>query len=156
MYCRNYLQAVERKDLNSPNLEAIWVQVKFPTGVQVKCPTADILFAVIYRSELECPNFFEDVYNTFEKAWIKSDHIFLLGDFNCDLLSFSEITPDVQNKARKLLHLFEQFDMHNIIDEPTRETPKTKTLIDLIVTTKPELINIKGVTPLGISDHSLI
>ena len=62
----------------------------------------------------------------------------------------------MQNKARKLLHLFEQFDMHNIIDEPTRETPKTKTLIDLIVTTKPELINIKGVTPLGISDHSLI
>ena len=23
MYCRNYLQAVERKDLNSPNLEAV-------------------------------------------------------------------------------------------------------------------------------------
>ena len=76
MYCRNYLQAVERKDLNSPNLEAIWVQVKFPT--------ADVLFAVIYRSELECPNFFEDAYNTFEKAWIKTDHIFLLDDFNCD------------------------------------------------------------------------
>lgn len=38
----------------------------------------------------------------------------------------SGICSDVQNKARKLLHLFEQFDMHNIIDEPTRKTPKQK------------------------------
>ena len=35
-------------------------------------------------------------------------------------------------------------------------TPQTETLIDLIVTTRPELINIKGVLPLGISDHCLI
>ena len=88
---------------------------------------------------------------------MKTDHIFLMGDFNCDLLStLSSPKPDVQNKTRKLLDLFEQFDMQNIVDEPTRLTPQTETLIDLIVTTRPELINIKGVFPLGISDHCLI
>ena len=46
--------------------------------------------------------------------------------------------------------------MQNVVEEPTRLTLETKTLIDLIVTTKPELINIKGVLPLGISDHNLI
>ena len=46
--------------------------------------------------------------------------------------------------------------MQNVVKEPTRLTLETKTLIDLIVTTKPELINIKGVLPLGISDHNLI
>ena len=38
----------------------------------------------------------------------------------------------------------------------TRITPGSSTLIDLIVTTKPVLINRKGVLPLGISDHCLI
>ena len=46
--------------------------------------------------------------------------------------------------------------MQNIIDEPTRLTPQTKILIDLIVATRPEFTNITGVLPLGISDHCLI
>ena len=80
-----------------------------------------------------------------------------MGDFNCDLLStLSSPRSDVQNKTRKLLDLFEQFDMQNIVDEPTRLTLQAATSIDLIVTTRPELINIKGVLPLGISDHCLI
>ena len=110
----------------------------------------------MYRSELECPNFFEDAHVTLEKAWMKTDHIILLGHFNCDLLNtFRETGSDVRGKTRKLLHLFEQFDLQNIVEEPTRVTLETKTLIDLIVTNKPELFNIKGVLPVVISDHSL-
>ena len=137
------------RDLSNKNLEAIWVQVKFPT--------ANVLFPVMYRSELECPNFFEDAYVTLEKAWMKTDHIILLGDFNSNLRNtFGETVSDVRSKTRKLLHLFEQFDLQNIVEEPTRVTLETKTLIDLIVTTKPVLFDIKGVLPVGISDHSLV
>ena len=133
IYCKSYLQVLHRKDLSTRDLEAILVQVKFQT--------ANVLFSVIYRSELKCPNFFESAYEILVKAWLKTDHIFLMGDFNCDLLStLSNPRPDVQNKTRKLLNLFEQFDMQNIVDEPTQVTPQTKTLIDLIVTTRPELI----------------
>ena len=46
--------------------------------------------------------------------------------------------------------------MQNIVNKPTRITPGSSTLIDLIVTTKPNLINRKGVLPLGLSDHCLI
>ena len=46
--------------------------------------------------------------------------------------------------------------MQNIVDEPPRLTHQTEALIDLIVTTRPELINIKGVLPLGIPDHCVI
>ena len=149
IYCKSYLPLIHRKDLCTRDLVAIWMQLKFQT--------ANVLFSVIYRSELECPNFLENAYEILEKAWLKTDHIFLMGDFRCDLLSnLSNPRPDVQNKTRKLLDLFEQFDMQNIVDEPTRLTPQTETLIDLIVTTRPELINIKGVLPLGISDHCLI
>ena len=62
MYCAEYLQTTHRRDLASTDLEAIWVQIKFPT--------TSALFSVIHRSKLECPNFFEDIYGVFEKAWI--------------------------------------------------------------------------------------
>ena len=38
------------------------------------------------------------------------------------------------------MHSFDLFSMHNVVDGPTRVTLDTKTLIDLIVTTKPNLI----------------
>lgn len=120
-------QVTHRKDQSTCDLEAIWAQIKLPT--------ANVLFSVIYRSELECPNFFESAYAILEKAWLKVDHIFWLGDFNCDVLnSFSNPRQDIKNKARKWLNLFEQFDMQNIIDESTRVTSKKKDTF----TTKPE------------------
>jgi len=51
--------------------------------------------------------------------------------------------------------LFQFFDMQNIINMSTRITLESSTLIDFIVTTKLDLINRKGVLPLGISDHCL-
>ena len=149
MFCAEYLKVTHRKGLASKDLEAIWVQIKFPT--------TSALFSVIYRSELECPNFFEDIYGVFEKAWMKSATIILLGDFNCDLLGIdSKTETEIHPKTRRLLTLFQLFDMQNIVNKPTRITPGSSTLIDFIVTTKPNLINRKGVVPLGLSDHCLI
>ena len=149
MFCAEYLKVTHRKDLASKDLEAIWVQIKFPT--------TSALFSVIYRSELECPNFFENIYGVFEKAWMKSATIILLGDFNCDLLGIDSKTgSEIHPKTRRLLTLFQLFDMQNIVNNPTRITPGSSTLIDLIVTTKPNLNNRKGVLTLGLSDNCLI
>ena len=149
MYCAEYLKATHRKDLASKDLEAIWVQIKFPT--------TSALFSVIYRSELECPNFFEDIYGVLEKAWMKTATIILLGDFNCDLQGIDNTTgSEIHPKTRRLLTLFQLFDMQNIVNKPTRITLGSSTLIDLNVTTKPNLINRNGVIPLGLSDHCLV
>ena len=43
-----------------------------------------------------------------------------------------------------------------MIEEPTRITATSRTLIDLAFCNKPELITMSGVDHLGISDHSLI
>ena len=43
MFCAEYLKVTHRKDLASKDLEAIWVQIKFPT--------TSALFSVIYRSD---------------------------------------------------------------------------------------------------------
>ena len=83
--------------------------------------------------------------------------ISLLGDFNCDLQGIeSKIGSQIQPKTRRLLTLFQLFGLKNIVNMPTRITPGSSMLIDLIVTKKPDLINRKGALPLGISDHCLI
>ena len=86
---------------------------------------------------------------------MKSNNIFLLGDLNCDLLGAREHTDliDNNNKTRKLLNLFDLFSMQNVVNEPTRVTPTTQSLIDLIATTKVNLVGKSGSLPLGLSDH---
>ena len=59
----------------------------------------------------------------------------------------------ITSKTKNLLRLFEDFNMQNVIAEPTRITYTTKSLIDLIVTTKVDVVRCTGVMPLGISDH---
>ena len=46
--------------------------------------------------------------------------------------------------------------MQNAIIEPTRITYITKSLIDLVLTTKVDVVRCTGVMPLGISDHCLV
>lgn len=130
LFCAEHLQTIIRKDLDCKDLEAIWVQIKFPT--------ISALFSAIYRSEQESPNFFENMHGALEKAWMKSDTIILPGDFNCDLFGLeNKVGNAIQPKARRLLNLFQSFGMQNIINTPTRITLESRTLIDLIVTTKP-------------------
>ena len=142
LYYAEHLKAVHRRDLHTPGIEAIWLQIKFPT--------TSALFSVMYRP----PNdnaFFNTLSTTLERAWLKSTDIFLLGDLNCDY-------NDSSNSAygTKLQSIFDAFNMQNIITVPTRTTIESSTLIDLIVTTRRDLVSSTGVFPLGISDHDLI
>lgn len=82
MYYTDYLNVTHRKDLAKKDLEAIWIQAKFPT--------TSVLFSVIYRSELYSPNFFTYLQDVVEKAWRKTDNIVLLEDLNCNLLGVNE------------------------------------------------------------------
>lgn len=78
------------------------------------------------------------MHGVLAKAWIKSDTIILLGDFNCDLFGLeNKVGNAIQSKARRLLNLFQSFGMQNIINTPTRVTLESRTLTDLIVTIKP-------------------
>lgn len=148
MYYAEHLSVTHRRDLAASDIEALWIRVKFPTNTT--------LFSVIYRSELESTNFFESFRGALEKAWLKTDSIFILGDFNCCLLNRDPDGIPTLGKTKKLIETFEDFNMQNIISQPTRITSTTESLIDLIVTTKANMVRQCGVLPLGISDHSLV
>ena len=155
LYFAEYLNATHRRDLSIEGLEAIWLQVKFPQTT--------VLFSVIYRPP-DAKNVFDLMSIPLEKAWLKSCSNFLLGDFNCDLSSFNILQNRIADSSTmapttnssKVISIFDMFNMQNVINEPTRVTPATSSLIDLIVTTRKDLVTSSDAVPLGLSDHNLI
>ena len=135
-----------------PEVEVVFTTAIKPTTENLK----KYLLIMAYKNKHSLTMICHLIQKNLQLLLKKNDFNTTDCDCDCDLLStLSSPRPDVQNKTRKLLDLFEHFDMQNIVDEPTRLTPQKETLIDLIVTTRPEL-KTKGVLPLGISDHCLI
>ena len=145
LYYAENLNVIYRRDLSDKNLEAIWIQVNFSSGTA--------LFSVVYRAP-DDNDFFDRFQKQLESAWLRSAYIFLLGDLNCDLNVLNTVSRS--KNAAKLLSIFDALNLENTITSPTRVTPTCESLIDLIVTSKKELIHSSGVFHLGISDHSLI
>ena len=142
-YYGEHLHTTHRKDLLTQNIEAEWLQVKFPSS--------SVLFAVIYRPP-DASEFFDLISATLEKSRLKTSHTVLLRDFNCNFKTESEQCPNV----RKLRSIFKTFNMQNVVNANTRETLTTSTLLDLIVTTRTDLMGKCGVFRLGISDHNMV
>ena len=59
-------------------------------------------------------------------------------------------------EKRKLSHLAFSHSLEQLIDEPTRVTESTATLIDMIFTNAKHRISDSGVIRLGLSDHFMI
>ena len=79
-----------------------------------------------------------------------TEHI-ILGDFNCNVLSQSN-----NNNNEALLNITDIYNPKQLIEEPTRITCNSSTLIDLIFTNYPEHVVCSGVSHISISDHSLV
>jgi hypothetical protein len=82
---------------------------------------------------------------------LENKEILLMGDLNCDV---SKFPPDAH--TRRLQFLSCVYQLEQLINEPTRVTRTSASLIDLIFTNKKENIVKSGVIHRGISDHSLI
>ena len=82
---------------------------------------------------------------------MKSKEHLLLGDINCNYLAS---TTDTQ--LTQLKQLSTVYQLTQLINEPTRVTSTSRTLIDVILTNEPSRIMSSGVMHFGISDHSLV
>ena len=88
----------------------------------------------------------------FEAASTLTNTVFYAGDFNADLLA-----PDKPPKdGRKLLDLLDIYDLCCLINEATRKTKTSETLLDLILTNNKRTTLTSGVVDTLISDHSLV
>ena len=70
--------------------------------------------------------------------WTKFSNMLLLGDFSTNLLQ--DERGDTSYEGIKMKGILEQFNMKNVVKGPTRITNHSKTLIDLIVTNRKDLV----------------
>ncbi len=81
----------------------------------------------------------QDVLNT---ICMKNKTVYALGDFNDNLLANNNKMNTI--KSNKLTQL---------VNKPTRVTPTSSTLIDLIITNKPDTVSSCDVVPQEIANH---
>ena len=80
------------------------------------------------------------------------ENLVILGDLNCDILR-----PDKgPREGRALMDLMIEYNLTNLIREPTRVTATSSTLIDVILTNRPRSFLTSGTLDLGLSDHHLV
>lgn len=115
-------------------------------GVTI-CLSPEISFnvVVLYRPPNEKDAFFYMLKDVL-KVCSNKETIFM-GDFNLNWLD--------KTRSNKLRHLAKQFNLTQIIKNPTRITNFTKTLLDLIFTNKSDRVNKTYNLITGLSDHNL-
>ena len=95
---------------------------------------------------------FHDAFDSLLYIFNKYEQPILTGDFNVNLL-----TPETSNFKILSDSIIEPFSLTQIIDQPTRITENSRTLIDLMFVKNPEKVVSHGACAVpGVSDHHLI
>ena len=147
-----------RRNVFSSSIEYVFFDLLIP---KVK----PISIGIFYRP----PNvntFMETFLNDLKLIDFTKSKVYFLGDFNMNLLQnnkfvLKENQPlDSKNLNSTLLpkykELCQTFSLKEIIQEPTRVTSSTSSLLDHILTNSGWKVSQKGVIDVGLSDHQLI
>lgn len=113
------------------------------------------LVCACYRSPGKCKelDFLAALSSAAETMYKTRKELLLLGDFNMDLYHNS---AEDRLPNSHLVDFCQRFCLVNKISEPTRVTDKTKTLIDVVLSSHQERYATSGTLHLGVSDHDLI
>ena len=144
IYLRDTLNFEHRPDLKTDNLEMICIELK------PKCSKPFILLAWYRPPNYETETLTEvnTLLETLEK---EQKETLLIGDVNCNDLDLVG-----KNKVLETLHnIYNEYQLKQLIRNPTRSTLTSQTLIDQFATNKPKLIINFGVFTAGFSDHDL-
>ena len=127
-------------DLVRPHgVEDVWVAVqscKFPT----------VIVGCMYRHPKALSCTFDYITDVIKCVILKGKDFYILGDFNDDFL---------MNNS-KLKQIIAHAKLTQVITKPTRITSTSATLLDLIVTNKPNSVIVSDTLPCHVADHELI
>ena len=146
MYIRNGIifQRMKHLETNCVGIES--VAVKFKHG-----RAWSTLIGIYRPPSLLKTQWKSEIANLLEVSSCNGQSVFILGDFNCDLLQPEKPPKD----GRDLLDILDIFYFKCLIDSATRVTLSTKTLLDLILTNVRQRAPTTGVVNPHISDHFL-
>ena len=80
-----------------------------------------------------------------EALLIKGKQVVVVGDLNCNLLNPS------CSEAKVLIDICSELKMTQLVKDPTRITPHSRSLLDVIMISCPLIVNDSGVVDIGIS-----
>lgn len=136
-YVRDTLKCNEIK-LDTP-LECLALNV-------VLSPKMNFNIIVLYNPPSYDVSFYENLDKIFKYVNTRTESVFL-GDFNINWLE--------KSRRKKLKRLLSKHSLHQMIKGPTRITRASKTMIDLIVTNRPQRIIRTYNLLTGLSDHNM-
>ena len=105
---------------------------------------------LLYRPPNTSVETFSKIEKLIQQVDNENKEFYLLGDLNCNLLDSS------LSNVKTLQEIMQLYQLTQVINEPTRVTKSTKSILDVCITSSPDKIIQSGVVHLGISDHSLI
>ncbi len=139
-YIDKSIPYVRRKDLESKSLETLWIKLcppKRPAHLicfAYRCPQYDI---TMWLKEFECQ---------MTEAYLEGCQLMIMGDFNVDLLANNA-------HVKSWLDLVENSQLLQIINEPTRVSSNSTTLVDHVFTSSYTKVRAVKVPKIGLSDH---
>ena len=139
IYVRENMYYKHRADLHVPGLEAIWIEVDINRET--------MLVGCFYRAPSELVGYYDLIDESIRLALQSPHKVFILGDFNSDCKDYVH---------RHILRIMNLNGLHQLIREPTRKEGDSITLIDLILTPCPEVLETVGVLPSVKSDHRCV
>ena len=141
-YLRKKMSYIRRNDLEDSDLEIMWIEIK------IKCGQSYFL-GINYRPPQSNSTFFDKFECNIEKVLDITNNVVIVGDLNCNMLTTNPLSLKVHT-------LCDNLQLNQNIAKPTRVTPHSKTLIDLIFTSNNLGRLQSGVQTVSLSDHSLV
>ena len=143
LYIHQNVQFELRKDLICEELESVTVQIK-------NGKFKPFFVTSIYRPPGKPVSYFSELESLLGRLESQNKESIIMSDINCDLN-----TP-LDNNTKHLNNILNSFGCSQLIKDATRTTKTTRTMIDHIITDRPDIISSSSVRPCGISDHNAL
>lgn len=131
VFVHDALVATRRDDLELDTVEGMWLEIAVPKS-------RSFLVGNFYRPDRTLSYFDKDIMvkpnGILETASTKGKEKLLFGDFNCCFMPSHRNYSD----CKQLKSLLRSLNIKQLIDQPTRITKNSKSLIDLVAVNCPQ------------------
>ena len=133
------VNVIENSNEREEGVECIWLSVQHRY-------LPSFIIGCLYRHPKASVESFNFILDAFKNILLRNKSIFIFGDFNDNLL----------NHGNKMTKLIKNLKLEQLVSKPTRITPNSATLIDLMITNNKDMIAELEVLPSPIADHEAI
>ena len=130
VYVKDNISCKRRLDLEIDRIECIWLEISLKSK--------SVLLGLFYRPPNTPASVLDDIETSIDLAFDTNiSNIIITGDFNLNYL--------IESSRRKIMSVFQPYNLKQLIQEPTHITELSSSLIDLIATNVEHNVIYAGV-----------